>query len=485
MPDYFAIGFVGILACVGTGLEFHRQSVSAGVPLSEFGPSMFVASIKENVTSALDERQERIVEAGRVFKWQGEMKKHLPEAPEGWTRRSFDEGDNSAVVPVGATMTRYGKEHPLRTFISETWENTKNMKHIDKADIKGQTTEDMMLEHVTASAYVYERADETVLVELRMKEIQETKAIGGTAQARSLAASASLSKLMKYEREPELFAVIAGIPFYEVFDTEGQMLGHYRTIYARIGLDEEVRLIVHVNAGKDAAKDILGAIDFENPYGLLRIPMSHVANDFVFGDAKSGRKFGSAVDFIHTKSKMNLTIFKLGHSSAGRAGLKIARFVEKYGSEPSMRDMYIMEHRDAVQALAQIENLGETPINLNDLIEDAVPIEAPIQKADVKGQTGSQDAALQAVEEPEVVKPTMSATLLQELDASDRKVVTHSKPQKEASALAAPIKAAKPAASAEKAKKIRVNRLGGNKKVRRNTAKRGGCGGGSFCKVSN
>ena len=171
MPNYFAIGFFGIMVTVGVGLEYHRQSVQAGVPMSEFGPARFVAGVKDSVSSTIKERSENIAEVRRASKWQGEMRKHLPEAPEGWARRGYDEGDNTAVIPAGQKTTgAYGREHPLTQFKNETFANFKNLKHVYKKEVSGQSDEDFHLGMLQASTYVYEKGDETVLIELGPKK---------------------------------------------------------------------------------------------------------------------------------------------------------------------------------------------------------------------------------------------------------------------------------------------------------------------------
>ncbi|MGB7318823.1 MAG: hypothetical protein WBC85_12730 [Planktotalea sp.] len=488
MPNYFAIGFVGILACVGVGMEYHRQSVQAGIPISEFGPLQFVTGVKDSLRAGYKERSDKIAEVRRLTVWQGEMRQHLPEAPEGWTRRGFDEGDNTPVVPVGKKATQsYGPKHPLNEFKNEAFANLKNLGHITKKEKTGQSDEDFLIEMMTASSFVYEKGEETVLIELLKKDEQETESIGGNALSRSMAFAESLDK---YRAEPEPFAVVAGIPFFEAFDREGLMLGHYRVLYAKLGLHEEVRVIVHANAGSDSTRDVLKAVDFEALNRLLRIPMTHVANDYELPDAKSEGKYALISNYVRTVAHLNLRSQTLMQTSAYRTRSKPPALVEKYGAETPLRDMYVMQYRDAMQRLVEIEDIGNQYINMDDLIYKAEPPEEVVQEA-MADQAGAVQPDAETADtpiEPAAVKPTMSAPLRRELETLDRSTKVSAVSNIKAPKLA-PVKAAqgkvvsKPAAATEK--KIKINRLGNRNTNARRIGKKGGCGGGSFCSVSN
>ncbi len=487
MPNYFAIGFVGILACVGVGMEYHRQSVQAGVPFSEFGPSQFVAGVKESVRSTIKERSDNIAAVKRASKWQGEMRSHLPDAPEGWTRRGFDEGDNSAVVPEGQKATRgYGRDHHLSQFKHETFANMKNLKHVYKQERSGQSDEDFLLDMMQASTYVYEKGDETVLIELLKKDEQETESESGITLAKSLARDLGKGK---FDKEPEPFAVIAGIPFFEAFDKEGLMLGHYRVLYAKIGLNEEVRFIVHANASSSSTRDILRAVDFEALNGLLRIPMKHVSNALALPDAKTEQKYSGIANYVRMVAELNLKTQLMMRDSAYRVRSKPTALVEQYGAETPLRDMYVLQYRDAMQRLALIDDLAHQSINMNDLINKADPPEEAIQEAAVQSDTTQQaaeDDGDSGQLAPVAIKPTMSEPLRRELESLERstKVQTQSNeaPRQQAAAKIKPAKA--PVKAKQKPeKKIKVSRFGNGNK--RRTLGKSGCSGGSFCKVGN
>ena len=138
-------------------------------------------------------------------------RKHLPEAPEGWARRGYDEGDNTAVIPAGQKTTgAYGREHPLTQFKNETFANFKNLKHVYKKEVSGQSDEDFHLGMLQASTYVYEKGDETVLIELLKKAHSGDKAYSSVV-ASYLSDAASREDIFDQltEREMQILQEVA------------------------------------------------------------------------------------------------------------------------------------------------------------------------------------------------------------------------------------------------------------------------------------
>ncbi len=188
-------------------------------------------------------------------------------------------------------------------------------------------------------------------------------------------------------------------------------------------------------------------------------------------------------------AELNLKTQLMMRDSAYRVRSKPTALVEQYGAETPLRDMYVLQYRDAMQRLALIDDLAHQSINMNDLINKADPPEEAIQEAAVQSDTTQQaaeDDGDSGQLAPVAIKPTMSEPLRRELESLERstKVQTQSNeaPRQQAAAKIKPAKA--PVKAKQKPeKKIKVSRFGNGNK--RRTLGKSGCSGGSFCKVGN
>ena len=284
-----AIGFVGVLAVVGLGVDYQQQSLRAGVPMGQFGLAAYTDSITTRFHGMKDEKARAAAEALRISNWNAGGKAYLPEAPEGWARQGFDEGEITAIVP--AHVSKHGaKEHQGANLLA----NARDLPQ-GKVLAFGVARPEEVRESVAGRSWIYRRGDETVYVEIVLAKPQSLRKM---AQA----SNASLAGLPGGREDG--FAVIAGVPFVEARNADGALANHYRILTATLGMDDRILIRVHANASKESTREILGAIDYDALNALLPEPLETVGRDAVLAPGVSEEQ--AAQDMQDMRRKLSV-----------------------------------------------------------------------------------------------------------------------------------------------------------------------------------
>ena len=275
--NFYAIGFVAVLGVAGLGVDYHQQSAMAGVGLGKLGVGDYFATYSARIEGAKAEKMAELAESQRQAAWREGPRPYLPEAPAGWTRRGLDEGINDAIIPAQVLMqdtdSHAGANYLARARLApgQSFEDAKPASGIAK--LMGERSAADIIKDVASRSWVYERSDETVFVEVRSANPPNLNSMAGKAETTMNAIVGVL------EGKEQGYGVIGGVPFIELLDSNGERANHYRILNGTLGFGQEVRIIVHANAGTAATREILSAIDFDGMNAMLVTPMASVGND--------------------------------------------------------------------------------------------------------------------------------------------------------------------------------------------------------------
>lgn len=274
--NFYAVGFVAVLGVAGIGVDYHQQSVKAGVGLGQLGPKDYVDTITARIDGAKAEKLAEAAESDRKAAWKEGGKPFLPEAPAGWVRRGFDEGDNTAIIPAQRRKLSAG-EHAQVNYLAaaklapgESVSNSEAGSGI--ANLMGQRSAADIVRDVATRSWVYERGEETVFIEIKTRKAPSLKSLVGNVSASIKASAAGMGG------RDAGYAVIGGVGFTEALDINGKRANHYRILSGKIGFGQEIHIRVHANASSAATREILAAIDYDGLNALLKNPMVSVGN---------------------------------------------------------------------------------------------------------------------------------------------------------------------------------------------------------------
>ncbi len=241
-----------IVAVMATGaVDYTMQSKRLGQPLGQIGLAAYVDTITNryetaNAASALKSRQKQ---AART---------HLPEAPEGWTRRDWEEGDNALLTPPARDLKS------LERKAAKARELSLMMAGMLAEEVKGgprlRRTE----------IWVYERGDE--IIALRAKYTKPDAKPSFSSMVRRVADAD-----IRGVAEARGYAVIAGVAYGEIRPVQGdEARAKYRGFSASMG--EDVMISVRAVASDDAIRSMMAAIDYDGLNGMLDPPLENVGS---------------------------------------------------------------------------------------------------------------------------------------------------------------------------------------------------------------
>ncbi len=256
MRNFQAVGFVFTLAIVGLGLDYHQQTLKSELKLGELSASAYIDTITGRFGDVQEAKAAKVAERERKSRLRDGARPYLPEAPEGWTRREWAAGDNSAITTPKREMEDFEKE---------AFESSTVLKNMAAASEKRAE------EAKNAQTWVYERGDETVSVQVRYAELPKGNTISANAMTMIAGNMSALSLT-------EGWGVIQGVAYGANSSMLADEPKKYRTLNAVIGFGSEVRLNVRTNTSDAATREILAQIDYDGLNALLPRPLAHVGS---------------------------------------------------------------------------------------------------------------------------------------------------------------------------------------------------------------
>ncbi len=268
--NVFAVGFVGVAAVVGLGVDYHQQSLKAELPLGQMGIGQYVETYEARFLGARAEARAQERESERQAAWKKGGIQYLPEPPEGWTRRAYSEGVNAAIMYEDTVFYEEMAKHG----------GAKSMAETLRARKAGQAAAE-----TDKHAHVYERGNETVFISLNTRTKVNENAFGSMI-------GLSMSGLNASDPDAVLgYQVVGGVGIVELpandtmmaqlaaADRGGFERMHFRRLRGHVGFNEEVVVTVHANASTAATLEILEAVDWDGINAMLSDPVASVGND--------------------------------------------------------------------------------------------------------------------------------------------------------------------------------------------------------------
>ena len=255
MSKAYLAGFVLVAGLGLAGVDYVNQSRRVGAGLMEFGPKAYVASIGERY---IWQRNTMAAAALRSELRSMDGRDHLPEAPEGWTRRDFTDADRARLYPAETGLEDVPKEvtsHPVVAAMLLADEKLSKMR--EATDI-----------------WVYENGDEVILLRLAYQPPSS-----GGINAPFVNMIANNMEMMQGKRG---FAIIQGVTFREELGLFGGIGSDpdarpsYRVYTANLA--EQLRIGVRTNASDETVVALLDKIDFDRLNGLFETPIPGIGS---------------------------------------------------------------------------------------------------------------------------------------------------------------------------------------------------------------
>lgn len=259
--NYFGLGF-GAIAIGALGvIDYANQASAAGQTAGEFSAGAYFASYGARIEAVRTARAEAAEADARDARRRAGARPYLPEAPAGWSRRSWAEGDNSAIL-LPEMPDDFGGTAP---------QILKNM---------AASGERAATERRNDESWVYEREGQIVALRATYVGRDDKRTIAGAA-VDAIAAGSIL-------RRAEGWAMIGGAA-YELRrdpaapDPDAPHISRagtpFLSVEAHVGLHDEVRLSAQTNAPEDVLRAILAQIDYDGVNGLLTYPLPYIGKD--------------------------------------------------------------------------------------------------------------------------------------------------------------------------------------------------------------
>ncbi len=252
-----AIGFGAVLLIAGIGVDYYQQSLRQEVELGELSVAGYIDTIKERIDGVRQGTADVMALAELKERQKAGARRYLPEAPNGWERRAWADGDNSQITDLPPELSKIEQAQN---------ETPKFVSSLLAAEEVGKQ------KRLNAEAWVYQRGGD--IVSVRAWFSPDRKVTAFTASTINMDPD-EMPKSGKIKG----WGVIDGVAFGKVGSFDASNAPRYTKLYATIGFGAEVNLRVRGNASDEVIREILNAIDFDGLNGLLPRPWEHVGKD--------------------------------------------------------------------------------------------------------------------------------------------------------------------------------------------------------------
>ena len=256
--NYFAIGF-GAVALVAVGaVDYANQANAAGKAPGHFSAGAYFGTYGARINGVREARANAAAAKVQATLRKAGARPYLPDAPAGWARRTWLDGDNSAVlVPVSGNLPN----------------NTPDLlKNMAAKSAKSSA------ERRDSETWVYHKEGRIIALRAKYKPRSDARSLTG-AVTDTLAANVFVPSTG--------WAVIGGVAYSKtpakLGDADASFISQAGTPFdayeAPIGFHDAVQLSVLSNAGEDDLRAILGAIDYDGLNALLNYPLVHIGSN--------------------------------------------------------------------------------------------------------------------------------------------------------------------------------------------------------------
>ncbi|TMV11730.1 hypothetical protein [Arenibacterium halophilum] len=244
---------LGAIAGLAFGAaDFLQQRTKAD---GDFTPGDYIASVFERRAEAASDKAAAaaLADARKIA-----PRDHLSPAPEGWQRHDYSDDLYARLVGPKAAPTEQEKEI---------------IDKIKSSPLGGMFSTDQAQHSNAATAYLYTRGDEVVMISAKLKGPAPKGRIGAMIGAASV-------QLASYSKK-EGFAVIKGVNFFETIGMTQVRLDQpgpqdHRRFTGSLG--NTVMIEVESRAHDDSLRQLLGDIDYDALNQMLEQPLLGVGS---------------------------------------------------------------------------------------------------------------------------------------------------------------------------------------------------------------
>ncbi len=275
MANGMLLGFVATAATIVGLMDYTMQTRRADLGFGELGLGAYVASMGTRF-SGMKAEQVAAAETGSLRRQ--EHRTLLPEAPEGWVMREWNEGDRARLFPS-------------REIFSDSEELPEEFKQAQAA-----LQSDPMFQQMTAAnerlivakekaeIRFYQRGESLVALQVSFNQIAGGISLNGSFAAGEIqdAGMNIIVGNMTAMSARDGFAVVGGVPFgrelgmFGFDDPEEDPATSVQVFRAQMG--PELKITVRALAPDDDVKALLAQIDFDTLNKLLTTPLQGVGS---------------------------------------------------------------------------------------------------------------------------------------------------------------------------------------------------------------
>lgn len=331
--NYYAIGFGAVALTALGAIDYANQASAAGETPGRFSASAYFSTFGARVDGVRQARADAAADKERDQQRSAGARAYLPDAPEGWTRRAWPDGDNSAVLRPERELSANEKA------ALEASSLLKNM-----ADKSARASD----ERRNSETWVYQQGERVIVVQAKYKPRKEGRSLTG-AVADTLNSNAIFNK--------QGWAVIGGVAYGQtppsLQDPQTSFISQvgtpFRAFEAPLGFHDAVQLSVLTNAGDDELRAVLAAIDYDGLNALLAYPLPYVG--------------ANAPDVpLESQPRMAEIMLKMHSDLLSRRSDEAQAWMERATSPENAMEMIMNElaHSWGADGIAQFD-IAETP----------------------------------------------------------------------------------------------------------------------------
>ena len=248
------VGFVLVVGLVVGGADYAMQARKAGLSIGQLGVGGYIDTFSDRFAASKEAAALR-KEASALRERQKQLAKmHLPQAPEGWIRREWSEGDNSQILPL------------LSENASEGAEVNSAMGDLLAVDVAPSER------RLQRGIWIYEHEGEIVALSANYRKPGSARSGFSAAKVNLVAANKKMLRGIKG------YALVQGVAFGEnILKIEGSEPDRFRSFSAKIGAD--ITLGVRASASDEAILLLLKSIDYDALNAMLDQPMQEIGSN--------------------------------------------------------------------------------------------------------------------------------------------------------------------------------------------------------------
>ncbi len=258
--NYFALGFGAVALTALGAVDYANQASAAGQAPGTYTASAYFASYGGRMTAMREARAAAAEAKDREARRSTGARPYLPDAPEGWSRRAWADGDNSAIERAQPGLVADDAPDLLKNFAA-----------------KGERAAEKQRD---AETWVYQNGSEIVAIRAAYTAREGERNLAAAVQD-------TLAPMGRGGSGAQTgWAVIGGVAYAaQQADTNDAAAPHlslvgtpFVSLEAHLGFHDEITLTVQSNTDFAATRAILAEVDYDGLNALLTYPLPYIGS---------------------------------------------------------------------------------------------------------------------------------------------------------------------------------------------------------------